>query len=266
MRKSFLPWVVLGVIPVLASCNILAPLAVMGEHRKKVQPEFDKLGGKRVAVLVWTDPATLFDYPFTRFELATYVGDKLHSEMAQRNLATEVVDPRDVEDFLQKNLDARIDPHAVGRQFKADYVVYLEVVGFQIRDPNEPQFLRGRVNASVSVHDVHADPDSLRRFELTPVECVYPDDRPVLMTAVAAILGVLPLVLAGGQAGKELLQPIAVVITGGLISSTLLDWTVTPALFYKFGKPVCDYYLSGKEAEEHIPQGFEPELSPGSAD
>ena len=42
--------------------------------------------------------------------------------------------------------------------------------------------------------------------------------RPVLMTALAAILGVLPLVFAKGQAGKELLQPIAVVITGGLIS------------------------------------------------
>ena len=90
--------------------------------------------------------------------------------------------------------------------------------------------------------------------------------RPVLMTALAAILGVLPLVFASGEAGKELLQPIATVIAGGLISSTLLDWTVTPALFYKFGKPVCEYYLSGKEAAEHIPAGFDPDLSPGAAD
>ncbi|MBI4478926.1 MAG: efflux RND transporter permease subunit [Acidobacteria bacterium] len=90
--------------------------------------------------------------------------------------------------------------------------------------------------------------------------------RPVLMTALAAILGVLPLVFAQGEAGKELLQPIATVIAGGLISSTLLDWTVTPALFYKFGRPVCEYYLSGKAAAENIPAGFDPELSPGSAD
>jgi len=177
-----------GVIPLLVSCILLFPFAVLGEHRKKVMPEFDKLSENRVAVLVWTEPATLFDYPFTRFELATYVGDKLHTEMAQRNLATEVVDPRDVEDFLQKNLDARIDPHAVGKQFNSDYVIYVEVVGFQIRDPNEPQFLRGRINASVSVHDVRADPDSLRRFELTPVECVYPEDQPVLMTAINSSL------------------------------------------------------------------------------
>jgi hypothetical protein len=183
MISKLLHSCVLGFVPLLASCNLLTPFVVLSEHTKKVSPEFDKLAGKRVAVLVWTEPATLFDYPHVRFELATYIGDKLYAEMGQRSLGTQVVDPRDVEDYLQKNIDAQIDPYAVGRKFNADYVVYLEVLEFQIRDPQAPQFLRGRIHASVSVHDIHAEREPQRRYELTPVLCVHPEDAPVLMSA-----------------------------------------------------------------------------------
>lgn len=59
---------------------------------------------------------------------------------------------------------------------------------------------------------------------------------PVLMTALTAILGLLPLVFAKGDPGKEILHPVAVVIVGGLLSSTLLDIFVTPTIFLHFGK------------------------------
>lgn len=58
---------------------------------------------------------------------------------------------------------------------------------------------------------------------------------PVLMTALTAILALTPLLFAKGQPGKEILHPVAVVIVGGLITSTLLDLLVTPAVFYLFG-------------------------------
>ena len=59
---------------------------------------------------------------------------------------------------------------------------------------------------------------------------------PVLMTALTAILALIPLVLAGGDPGKEILHPVAIVIVGGLISSTLLDLFLTPTVFYHYGK------------------------------
>jgi CzcA family heavy metal efflux pump len=59
---------------------------------------------------------------------------------------------------------------------------------------------------------------------------------PVLMTALAAGIGLIPLVLAADQPGKEILHPVAIVIVGGLITSTLLGLCVTPAVFFTFGR------------------------------
>ncbi len=57
---------------------------------------------------------------------------------------------------------------------------------------------------------------------------------PVLMTALTAGMALLPLFLASGEPGKEILHPVAVVIVGGLFSSTLLTLIVTPVVFRLF--------------------------------
>ncbi len=72
---------------------------------------------------------------------------------------------------------------------------------------------------------------------------------PVLMTALTAILGLIPLAFAGGAPGKEILHPVAVVIVGGLISSTLLDMFVTPTVFYHFGKKSAEKSVSRMDKE-----------------
>lgn len=75
---------------------------------------------------------------------------------------------------------------------------------------------------------------------------------PVLMTACVTSLALAPLVLAGGKPGSEVLHPVAVVIVGGLISSTLLDLIVTPSLFFRFGRRAAENYMLLEKKQERV--------------
>ncbi|WP_390896875.1 efflux RND transporter permease subunit [Rubinisphaera margarita] len=57
---------------------------------------------------------------------------------------------------------------------------------------------------------------------------------PVLMTALTAGIGLLPLVLGGREPGREILYPVATVILGGLVTSTFCEFLIHPGLFWKF--------------------------------
>ena len=72
---------------------------------------------------------------------------------------------------------------------------------------------------------------------------------PVLMTALVAAFALLPLLLSADAPGKEVLHPVAVVIFGGLVSSTLLDSLLTPLMFWLWGKPSLDRLLADQSQE-----------------
>ena len=59
---------------------------------------------------------------------------------------------------------------------------------------------------------------------------------PVLMTALSAALALVPLILAGDRPGNEIQAPMGVVILGGLLTSTVLNLLVVPALYMRFGR------------------------------
>jgi HME family heavy-metal exporter len=70
---------------------------------------------------------------------------------------------------------------------------------------------------------------------------------PVLMTALVAAFALVPLLLAADAPGKEILHPVAVVIFGGLVSSTLLDTLLTPVLYRLFGRHPTERLLEQME-------------------
>ena len=71
---------------------------------------------------------------------------------------------------------------------------------------------------------------------------------PVLMTALGTGIALIPLVLAADQPGKEILHPVAVVIVGGLVSSTLLEFLLRPLVFFHFGRKAAAQAIARKAA------------------
>jgi HME family heavy-metal exporter len=72
---------------------------------------------------------------------------------------------------------------------------------------------------------------------------------PVLMTALVTAFALAPLLFEAERPGTEILHPVAVVIFSGLISSTLLDTFVTPAMFWLFGRRDAERLMADKNAE-----------------
>jgi HME family heavy-metal exporter len=85
---------------------------------------------------------------------------------------------------------------------------------------------------------------------------------PVLMTALTSGIGLLPLALAAGEPGKEILYPVATVIVGGLLTSTLAEFFVRPALFWAVGRGAGEQIVmnkSSRSAARHLELGAVPE-------
>jgi len=71
---------------------------------------------------------------------------------------------------------------------------------------------------------------------------------PIVMTAVTVALAFLPVALFGGVAGLEIVQPMAIVVLGGLVTSTIVSLFIVPALYLKFGSsPESEFEESAQE-------------------
>ena len=166
-----------------AGCNLLVPLIFLHPGTKKVPPEYARLENRKALVMVWAEPETLYDYQHIRLELASYIGDEIRAGVE----GVQLINERKVEDYLQRTPEAAVDPRMVGGHFGAEMVVYVELMEFQIRDPESPDLLQGKARAAVRVHDLTTDSDELGYQELAEVAVIYPAQA-VLYTLTAPVV------------------------------------------------------------------------------
>lgn len=77
---------------------------------------------------------------------------------------------------------------------------------------------------------------------------------PVLMTALTAGIGLVPLVLGGQEPGREILYPVATVILGGLVTSTFCEFLIHPGLFWRFSGQEAMKIVQAADSEQNAEQ------------
>lgn len=173
-------WVSLLVVALLGTglsgCNIIKVLGYhLSPQTEPMPAEFDKLPGKTVLVYVWVPPEVMWDYPKIRLDLSAGICAHLKDNVKKIKL----VDALRVESELEKRGRADRDPIELGKEFRADMVVHVSLFAFSIRDPGMAHFYRGRMSASVAVHDLTRTGGAPERFGLKDVSVVVPEKGPV---------------------------------------------------------------------------------------
>lgn len=162
-----------GFLALAGGCKLLATPALLWgkEPTKSVPAEYPYLQGKKVLILVWADPETLFEYPWVQLELSEHAAAAMKPNIPGINF----VPNRSVYDYQRAEPDwDRADPAVIGSRFGASRVLLIELTQYTTREPESPHLYRGRIAANVKVHDA-AYKNSSPSYR-TAVETAYPPE------------------------------------------------------------------------------------------
>ncbi len=166
----------LGLLMLLTAgvgCRLLAaPFILFGEEpTEEVKAEWPHLSGKHVAILIWADSNTRFEYPNVGLELAEH----LRVAMEPHLTGISFVPARDIVEYQRNNPDWDLeDPSTLGARFRADRVMLVELTQYTTREPEATHLLRGLIASSIKLYDCGL-PASEAVYRTT-VETVYPDE------------------------------------------------------------------------------------------
>lgn len=162
----------------LGGCNQAGHLAYLffgEEHTKTVEPEFRDLPHSTVAVVIYADEQVQYEYPEATLSLSTAIASELHNNVD----LVQVVDPLEVRAYQHENLGWQsVDKSSLGREFEADYVLFVALREYGTREPGSLSIYRGHINAEASLFKVHELPGTSAVWQDEYVEVSYPPKGP----------------------------------------------------------------------------------------
>jgi hypothetical protein len=163
----------------VGGCNMLAyPLYLFAPAEKNVtvKAEYPHLQGQTVAVVIYADMNTLYEYPYVRENLGYAIGGQLREHVDD----VVLVAPERVSQYQDDTIDWESMPiQDIGEHLEADQVLYVSLGEYSTREAGSVSLARGRINAHVSVYDTDAEPgvDPVR-WRQRNVAVTFPEEGP----------------------------------------------------------------------------------------
>jgi len=175
MARWMWVWVLAALAP-LSGCQMGRFLAYfLAPRETTVDPEFEGLPGKTVAVIVYADKRVQYEHPNFTLTLSSAVAGELGKNVSK----VKVVDPRRVVRYQDDHIYwDEMDKTALGNAFGADYVLFVSVVTFTTREPGSLNLYRGRIHAELSIYDTAKAERGARIWRAEDLKVLYPEHTP----------------------------------------------------------------------------------------
>ncbi len=146
------------------------------EKKVKVPAEFDALGGRSVAIVIYVDQGVQYEYPYARLTLST----ALAAELKEHVKNVTVVDPRRVITYQVENVYwDTLDKTRLGRDLGADFVLHVVLDEYTMREPGSINLYRGRIRGAAGLYETAQEEHNARVWEGDDFAVIHPLHGPV---------------------------------------------------------------------------------------
>jgi len=176
MLKKLTLAILVAATVTLGGCNILGPIGplIAPEPTVTVEPEYTDLPGHSIAVVVYADISLEYEYPNARRELTAYLSQELVRNV--KNLTA--IDPMTTLQFQEQNLSwADLDRTEIGRRLGGDYVLFVSLMEFSMREKGSADLYRGRIAAEVNLYKTSLPEYQASVWRNSDIRVMFPEDK-----------------------------------------------------------------------------------------
>ena len=142
---------------------------------KEVDAEFKGLDNHRVAIVIFADQRTQYEYPFARLTLASVI----KAELSKRLKAVSVVDPARVCRYQEEHINwESLEKTELGKALGADFVFQVNLMEYTTREPGSVDLFRGRITGQNSLYQVSLNESDARVWRSENITIVFPQNAP----------------------------------------------------------------------------------------